>query len=653
MLKTCKKVLLESGLGADDINQYHSDFVKYKTFLKGINLGVNGEEAVQSTKAQLDRINMKLRQFWSLFERTCPNHPAHGPKPVAKTPDSPLKLHHFEKDDILTSIELKELKQQRSSMQFANGEFKDNLYNAVKKLESDSQYNEMLFQGLQPNLKKLDKMILKIDLKKDKNGNDTFIHRENSLEFTDEQSNDDSSPDKHYNRFAKTELVKVETDETPKNKLEQFHWPASSRMDHPSSRQLSENRNKNSDVDLIMRNRIDDNVRSSHGFVINSSKHNLIHQDLQDYEADEGYFEPRVSEILGQNQNDVRENDDNSLVFTDDNNPPHEVHDHNFDSNQVVGKTEPSFHSSKSIDSRNLRKITYANDEFIEIVNPPLSFGRDSNAVKVQGMFNGGARESVVRTSSPEPNDRGSVIRSSTMQNERGAPSIVESRRTFQQSIREARSPSPVTTQQELQPRVNMINYFPKHKEMRDKQLELKNLEEEEARLQAELNSLKAYQCKYKAPEKNENNGDGSDNQADKVRRFKQLLNKAEQESKRAHKNKIYLNKTHGVDIDDIPSDFLRSMITLSQERVITARENLAVMEQMIEDNNAVNEFTHLLDKLQIQMTHGQLANVDYSQNVMYYHKNLAFVKELHRLSLQNSNLKRLYNDIFKATGQK
>jgi len=642
---------LESGLGADDINQYHIDFTKYKAFLKGINLGTNDEESVQSTKAQLDRINLKLKQFWSAFERMNPTHPAHGPKPIAKTPDSPLRLHHFEKDDMLTSIELKALKQQRSSMQFSNGEFKDNLYNAVKKLEYDSQYNDMLFQGLQPNLKKLDKMLLKIDLKKNKNGDETFVHRENSLEFSDERSHGAETPDKYHNRFSKTEFVKVGTDETPENKLKQFYWPTSNRTGQQSIRQLSQNNNQNSDFDLV-HNRIEGHVRASHGFVINSGNHTQIQQGFsQEDEGEEEDFEQRISEINNSSPEGLHGNDDNSLVFTDDNNLPLNVHDNNFDSNHLVSKTEPSFESSNSPKFKDQRMSREVNNEFIEIINRPMSFGREANVVKVQGQASVTVRDSTLRLSSAEPNGGLTGIRGSNVQNDQTAQTIPMSRLTFNQT-NEASQPT-VTPQQELKPRVNMINFFPKHKEMRDKQLELKTLEEEEARLQAELNSLKAYQCKYKAPERNEHDANGSENPADKMRRFRQLLNRGEQESKRAHKNKLFINKTHAIDIDDVPGDFLRNLITLNQERVLMARENLALMEKMVEDHSNVNEFTHLLDKLQLQLTHGKLANVDYSQNLTYYHKNLTLVKDLHRLSLQNSNLKRLYNDIVKATDKK
>lgn len=636
-------MLLESGIGADAINQYHIDFTKYKAFLKGVNLGMNDEESVQNTKAQLERIKMKLRQFWVLFEKMNPNHPAHGPKPVAKTPDTAFWPNPFKQEDVLTSLELKKLKQQRGSMQVSNDQFKDNLYNAVKKLESDSQYNDMLFQGLQPNLKKLDKILLKIDLKKDKNGDETFVHRENSLEFSDDHSQDAESPERNRSRFLKTDVVKVGNEDTPENKLKQFYWPPSSRTGLNSMNQISQNENGNSKIGIVQ-NLMEVQVRASHGFVIDSTRHHPIYQNFEGEED----FDQKISEIGKSNQDG---NDDNSLVFTDDNNPHPISQDNNFDSNNVAKKRESSFDLCSSPKFKGQKEPKQNKDEFIEIINRPMSFGRDINAVRVQGQASIDFIENNLRLSAANPNRGLSVFRNSDAQNDQQGETIPHSRITFNQSIPPVQLA--VCPRQEPKQRVNMANYFPKHKEMRDKQLELKTLEEEEAKLKAELNSLKAYQCKYKAPERNDQDVGGSNNPADKLRCFKQLLNRSEQESKRARKNKLFINKTYAVDLDEVPGDFLRNLITLNQERVLLARENLGVVEEMIGGQNQVNEFTYLLDKLQLKLTHGQLANVDYSENLMYYHKNLTLAKDLHRLALQNSYLKRLFNDIAKASEKK
>ncbi len=530
-----------------------------------------------------------------------------------QTAESPFRIEGSAKQEILTTTELNQIKK-RSSIQNSFDEMKGSLFKAVQKLEFDSQNNEKIYEGLQPNLQMIDTMFSKIGKKKDTSFTGIQINELEEEEDIKNQNMSESDDQSFFN--GRDDVVLNSNPGSPDINRIQHMSRVTASINNPSNYEshINEVNRREEDNDEIesenISKKINPKFRESYGFRIQNA------YDIEEEKITE-QSEPGVSEELrtdsfrgsqSHNEIDTLEESSKPTLFNQND---------YLDENSLIYSTDQN-----SIDTLQIND-SKSNTRFVLTNQPNENFGLLMTFSRQQNL---NPSLSPVRQPQSSLNEK-ALDFSKHKPDIKADPQISEI----------------------LSPRLKTPSEFPKHRELRDKQVELKKLEEEETKLLKELKEIKEYQCKYNSKKQSHTNEKSLDNPSEKIKRFKQLINKSELETKRDRRNKVKLNNTFTVDIADLSTEFLRSLISLNQEKISTSREDLGLLEHLLAKNLITNDFTNLLDKVQLKLTRCEYSKTEYSENIMYYHKNLTFAKELYRLTNQNSHLKKLHAEIAKV----
>jgi hypothetical protein len=719
-LKKCKKVLYESGLSSEDINYYDMEFLKFKRYLKSINLGVNNPESIQNGLSQLNRIKKKLGEFSNKYVLANPNALSFIKKSssVNENLNGIGENIEFGNDDDIygNGNHLVRNSSSKAHLQSGEGNVHGSLINAIKKLETNSNFQNKLLEDLQPGLQKLDDMISQIHGSKKEgsamNTRSIYSQSENKPLFFKRDSSKDvlrsntRATKTEFGYMDQTETKFIHQEEEINNYLEDEQMNSRANLNQPnyslsqsmsqmkgirinsSQFEISEDSNKQEAnfepkepvqkkkravplkkihiSSLKIAEKSNENLYTPFSTKINNQVEYMDSPMIKKNTINFGYTPELENSVISDEGEELQysaEIQDNSLVFTEDSQTEPQylgvqrensqsIIDYEIDDEKV-----PNFRSSSQRSQTDFHEEIYHNKIRNEnVFTMPNQFSKRSHVVSNDPSFGNIQVVNHNEIQNPE-NDYMTFNEIKELINHRQEDQTLfvsnnPALSNLDVSLAGAFTPGKLS---DAHPRAQRDRISPlkrlgeeKKIELRNKELELKRLEQEEQNLKLEFDLLQKFKCQYQNNKTKVDSLQTRDDKNSKLNQFNKLINKRDQQKKRDLNKKLKISEFYSADKDDLDHQFLKELISLNQDKVLLKTQQLKIAEHSLSSVFDKNPFTDLLDQIQLSVSRGHTSQTEFVQNLTYYHKIHQYSKELQKLRLENKNLKHLYQEVFK-----